>query len=245
MDSNRRAALSAGLLFITATVASVAGTALSGPLLGDPVDLAEVAANANKVTGGALLALIAAVASAGIAISLYPVLKRWSSGLALGSVVFRAAEAIMYLVGVASLLSVVALSQRFTAAGGADAASLRAIGDSLLDVREQVGLMGVFAFGLGALLYYYLFYQSRLIPRWLSGWGLLAIVLTLGACVMALFSQRPITTYVLVMLPIAVQEMVFAVWLIARGFDPAALRSSVEERDAGSARAGTTRQAPI
>lgn len=89
MDPDRRAALTAGVLFITATVTSVVGTGLSRPLVNDPDYLGRVSAHANQVTVGALFELIAAAASAGIAISLYPVLKRWNAGLALGAVVFR------------------------------------------------------------------------------------------------------------------------------------------------------------
>jgi hypothetical protein len=55
MDSNRKAALGAGVLFISATVASISGTAISGPLLSDPDRLARVPANANQLAGGALL----------------------------------------------------------------------------------------------------------------------------------------------------------------------------------------------
>jgi hypothetical protein len=85
--------------------------------------------------------------------------------------------------------------------------------------------VGVFAFGPGALLYYYLFYRSELVPRWLSGWGLVAIILTFVACVLALFTQNELTTYTIVLLPITVQEMVLAVWLIAKGFNPSALQT--------------------
>ena len=174
MDSNRRAALSAGVLFITATVTSVVGTSLSRPFVNDPDYLTRVSAHANQVTAGALFELIAAAASVGIAISLYPVLKRWGAGLALGSVVFRTMEALMYTVGVVGLLSVLRLGQQFTTAAVADRAAFKMIGDSLLEVRDQASLAGVLAFSLGALLYYYLFYQSGLVPRWLSGWGLVA-----------------------------------------------------------------------
>jgi hypothetical protein len=56
------------------------------------------------------------------------------------------------------------------------------------------------------------------VPRWLSGWGVLAIFLTLVACLLALFGRHPVTTYVLLVLPIAIQEIVLAVWLMAKGF---------------------------
>jgi hypothetical protein len=69
-------------------------------------------------------------------------------------------------------------------------------------------------------MYYYLFFQSRLIPRWLSGFGIVAIILMMAACVLALFSGNRITSYILLAFPILLQEMVLAVWLIVKGFNP-------------------------
>ena len=86
MDSNKRTAVTTGVLFIIATVASVLGTQISRPILNDPDYLASISANATTVEGGALLELIAAGARAGIAISFYPIVSRlwawgrWSSG---------------------------------------------------------------------------------------------------------------------------------------------------------------------
>ena len=67
-------------------------------------------------------------------------------------------------------------------------------------------------------MYYALFYRSQLVPRWLSGWGIDGVLLMLCACLMALFSDNPITGYTLLVLPIAVQELVLAVWLLVKGF---------------------------
>jgi hypothetical protein len=69
-------------------------------------------------------------------------------------------------------------------------------------------------------MYYYVFFQSRLIPRWLSGFGIVAIILMMTACAMSLFSGNRITSYIPLAAPIAVQEMVLAVWLIVKGFNP-------------------------
>ena len=76
-------------------------------------------------------------------------------------------------------------------------------------------------------MYYAIFYRSRLIPRWLSGWGIVGVILMLVACLSALFTRNPVTSYVILALPIAVQEMVLAGWLIARGFNPSALAPSL------------------
>jgi uncharacterized protein DUF4386 len=222
MNSTRKIAVTTGVLFIVATVAALVAAPLVPGMSGTDY-LTQVSANSNLVTAGALFYLIAAFTSAGIAISLYPVLKKWNAGLALGSVVFRAMEAVMYIAAVVSLLSLLSLSQQFANAGVADRASLQAIGDSLRSTRDNATLAAVFAFSLGALSYYYVFFQSRLIPRWLSGWGIAGSILMFTACLLALFSNSPVTGYTLLILPIAVQEMVLAVWLIVNGFNPSAI----------------------
>lgn len=230
MDTDRRIALSAGALFIIATAAVLAATAISQPVLDHADYLTRVASGAGRLSGAALLDFVAAAASAGIAISLYPVLRRWNVGLALGSVAFRTMEALLYIAGLVSLLSLVDLSRQFAGASPAERVSLQAIGDSLLSLRQEAIVAGVLAFSLGALMYYYLFYRSRLIPRWLSGWGIVAIVLMAVACVLAWFSHNPVTSYTILALPIAVQEMVLAVWLIARGFSSAVLQAGAPSR---------------
>jgi hypothetical protein len=225
MDSHRRSALTAGVLFITATVATLLGTAIEQPVLSGADYLSRVSGNSNLVAAGGLLELIAAGTSVGIAISLYPVLQKWSAGPALGSVVFRAIEAVMYTVGAVGLLSLFTVSQLFTNAALSERVPLQAIGDSLLGVRQEAVLAGVFAFCLGALMYYVVFYQSRLIPRWLAGWGIVGALMLLVACLLALFSRNAVTTYTVLIVPIAVQEMVLAVWLIARGFRSSAVHA--------------------
>ena len=99
-----RAARLTGVLFIIATGADMLGAAVRPSLVGADY-LGTVAADPGRVAAGSLLLLIAAFACAGIAVAMYPVLKRAHAGLALGSVVFRTLEAVMYLVAVVCLLS--------------------------------------------------------------------------------------------------------------------------------------------
>jgi hypothetical protein len=129
------------------------------------------------------------------------------------------------MIGVVSLLSLLTLSQQLTTAEAADRTSLQAIGNLLVSVRDHAALVAVFAFCLGAFMYYYLFFQSRLIPRWLSGFGIVAIILMSTGCVLALFSGNRITSYIPLAAPIGVQEMVLGVWLIVKGFNPSVIAS--------------------
>lgn len=109
MNTTRKIAVITGLIFIIATVVNLIASALT-PVPSDADSLIWLSAHPNQVAGGALLYLISFFASGGIAIAMYPVLKEENSGLALGSVVFRALEAVFYLVGLVSLLSLLTLS---------------------------------------------------------------------------------------------------------------------------------------
>jgi Domain of unknown function (DUF4386) len=237
--SDLRAARLTGVLFIIATIADLLGAAVRPGLTGTDY-LSKVTADADRVAAGSLLLLVAAFACAGIAVAMYPVLKRTHTGLALGSVVFRTLEAVMYMVAVVCLLSLSSLGQAAISAG-ADRTALGAIGGLLLSVREHASVAGVFAFCLGAFLYYIALYRSQIIPRWLSGWGIVAIGLMATASVMALLADRPVTEYVPLALPIFLQEMVLAVWLIARGFSTVheAAPEASEASEAAGRAAGT------
>jgi hypothetical protein len=74
-------------------------------------------------------------------------------------------------------------------------------------------------------MYYTLFYRARLVPRWLSGWGIAATLLMMTACLLSLFSNNPVTGYTFFFLPLLVQEMVLAGWLLVKGFSPSHLAS--------------------
>jgi len=222
--TNHSAARLTGVLFIIATVADLLGAAARPDLTGTDY-LTEVSAQGDRVAAGALLLLFAAFACAGIAISMYPILRKANAGMALGSVVFRTIESVMYVIAVVSLLSLLTLGQQLVSTG-AERASLGAVGGLLLSLREHASLAGVFAFCVGAFLYYSALFQSRLIPRWLSGWGIAAIILMTTAALLALFNNDAVTGYAPLALPIFLQEMVMAVWLIAKGFNQTAVAAA-------------------
>jgi hypothetical protein len=217
---DRKAAHLTGVLFIAATVADLLGAVVRPPLTG-PAALDGIAASPERVAASALLLAIAAFACAGVAIAMYPVLRRTDATLALGSVAFRTLEAAAYLVAVMCLLTLGSIA-RVAGPAGAAPATTDALGGLLLSLREHAAVAGVLAFCLGATLYYRLLFRARLVPRWLSGWGMAAIALLAVAALLALAEDRPVTGYALLGLPILVQEMVLAAWLIVKGFAPQA-----------------------
>jgi hypothetical protein len=228
MSKDRRTAVVAGVLFIVATSASLLGrVVLLDPILKGPDILAKIAANQNQVAAGALFGLVGFFASASIAIALYPVLRRYSEGLALGAVALRIIEGLLYSIGAIAVLSMLTLARGLVEAGAPASSYLPASGALLLVVRGWAGMAGTLAFYPAGLLYYIVFYRSRLIPRWLSGWGIVAVTMGFTASILVVFQVvEPMTTPQIVLnLPIFLQEMVLAVWLILKGFNPSAIAS--------------------
>ena len=226
MNSNRKIAITAGVLFITATVAGMLSVVCTGPIPGSPDYLSRIAAIENRVIIGALFELTMAFACAGIAISLYPVLRIFNEGLALGSVGFRVIEAVIWTVDVISLLLLLKLSREFIKAGSPGSSFFQSLGVLLIAGRYWADIAAYLAFILGALMYYWIFYQAKLIPRWLSGWGLVGVPLWLSGTLLSMVGVIDLysTIQVALFLPIASQELVLAVWLIARGFNPSAFQ---------------------
>ena len=214
-------AIAVGILFIACSAAAILSMVPLGSMLDSPVDPARLAASDDRVVLTALIEFVWAITGAGIAIGLYPVLRRQNRALALGSVAGRVVEGVFVLVGTLSLLVLLAISQDYVAAGSPDPSLWSASADTLLAVREWVfGFVAMVPFFLGALMYYYLLFRSRLVPRWLSGWGLVGAGLGLVATVYGGFTQELgfSTVNTVLNIPIGVQEMVLAVWLIAKGF---------------------------
>ena len=212
-------ATTAGVRLITATAASLVATAFLGSLLDGPGFLAGVSQHQDRMLTAALFQFLAAFTSAAIAISFYPLLRTHAAGMALGSVGFRLIEGVFYALSAVGTLVLVALADQLSG-GGVVGATTRVSGALVRDLREAAALAGVLAFYIGATLYYAVFYRSRLIPRWLSVWGIAGT--TFGAIGALLVLFRAIDTMsglqVALNVPIGVQEIVLAVWLISKGF---------------------------
>ena len=218
-----------GVLFITATIAYSIGIFLIDSLMDAPIDLANVSSNENQVTIGALLVLIDAIAVAGIAIVIYPILKKHNEALALGYVGARIVESILFIVSVITVLTLLTLSQEYVQAGASNASSYQTLGIVLLATNNWATLLGLgLAFALSALILNLVLYQSKLIPRWLSGWGLVGAAFVFANYLLQSFSINPVE---ILFYPIAVQEMVFAVWLIVKGFNSSVIASGNAKED--------------
>jgi len=215
-----------GVLYIIGTVAGMLSHVLTRPVLGGSDFLVNVSTHEIQIIAGALFVLIMGFALAMVPVMMFPLLKKYNEALALGYVVFRGAlETMMYIVLAISWLFLIPLSQEYVKAGTPDASYFQTLGAVLLNGHDLIGPVQTIVFCLGALIFYYLLYQTNLIPRWLSGWGLIAIIPYLAAGLLVLIGFfGPLSTSEIVLeFPLALQEMVMAVWLIVKGFNPSAI----------------------
>ncbi len=222
MDTNRKTAIIVGVLYIIGTVAGVLSFVFTGPILSDPNYLIKVSENQNQIVIGSLLVLTMGFSLAMVSVVLFPIFRKYNETLAIGVVVFRGAiEAVMYIAAAICLLLLLTVSQEYVKAGAPDASHFQTLCTLLLKATDQIASILSIVFSLGALMIYYIFYKSKLIPMWLSVWGLIGAILYLAS---GLFSMFNVGLGIL-MAPLALQEMVMAIWLIVKGFNPSAIAS--------------------
>ena len=227
MNSNKQTARIVGTLYIIGTLAGVLSVIFTSSILGDPDYLLKVAANENQIVMGVICVLTMGFALAMVPVVMFPVLKKQNEVLALGYVVFRGAiETVTYFAFAISTLLLIPLSQAYVKAGAAESGYLQTMGALLQDIANLP--MTVFAFSLGALMFYTLLYQSKLIPRWLSVWGFIAIILHLATGLLIVFGLQTAFSELNTAMnfPIFLQEMVMAVWLIVKGFNLTSLTAA-------------------
>jgi hypothetical protein len=195
------------------------------PVLDDPRYIVGASTD-TSVSLGAFLELLLIIANIGTAVVLFPIVKRQNEILALGYVTARIVECVFIAIGILSLLTVVTLRQEATA--GADAASLIAVGESLVALHDWTFRLGPgFFVGVGnGLILGYLMYTSRLVPRAMAMLGLIGGPLIIASGVGVLFGviEAGGVWQLIATIPEFLWELfVLGIWLIVRGFNPSAI----------------------
>lgn len=214
-------AIITGCFFIAATVFAIIGLKLYDPILASNDYLQQGAAYSSQVVLGAVFEMILVVAACGTAIMLYPYLKTYNQRLALGYFAFRVLEAVSILVGVVSVLSLLTLSHSYTTTSNPDNNIYHAIGVVVKALHDWTFILGPkFLLGINTFIYSYVFYQTELVPRKLSLLGLAGASLVFIKSLLEMFGvigSFSVADFVFVF-PIAIYEMILAVWLIKKGF---------------------------
>lgn len=219
MDSSRRIALTAGVLYLL-TFVSIPTLSIYSQVKSANYILSG-GPDTPAIIGG-ILEIIVALAGIGTAVVLLPVLKKHSEGLALGLVASRVLEASTIFLGVAFILSIVTLRQ---VAVGAEAL---VASRTLVTLYDRIFLLGQsFMPAVNDLLLGFLLYKSRLVPRALSLIGLAGSPVLIAGWLAILFGligqHAPLAG--LFAIPVALFEFSLGVWLTVKGFNTSAITS--------------------
>lgn len=217
--SPRKLAIAAGVLYLITHVTSVGAAILYTPILFNARYILGDGSN-SQVILGALFEVICALANIGTAVALFPIVKKWNEGIALGYVGLRTLEAGIIAVGVVPLLAIVTLRQHLT--GTTDPATLVTLGNTFVVFYNWTALLGPgLVCGTNTILMAYLMYKSRRVPRFIPVLGLIGgpLIFALSAVKMfGAFEQIPSWVGIAV-IPIFAWEVTLALRLITKRFN--------------------------
>ena len=223
MDSNRKTAIIVGSSFLIAMFTSLVGGIWLETILTAPDYLNTGYQSETQVIIGVLLELINCIAVVGIAVAMFPIFRHQNEALALGYVALRIIEAVILIAAVISPLLLIRLSLEYLSTGSPDASTFQISANLLLTARAYIaGLLVPVFFSLAALVFYSLLYQSVLVPRFISIWGLIAVVLLLAWNLLETFGIS-VPAGMIFGLPIILNEIFLGIWLIAKVFNPSAV----------------------
>jgi hypothetical protein len=225
MNTYRKTGIIVGVLFLTATVTGILADSLVGSILNAPDYLLNVYPNRTQVVIAVLISFILGLAVVGIAVLLFPILKKHNEPLALGYVSIRTAEFAILLVWSISPLLLITLSQEYIKAGDPDASNFQTLGAVLIALRHWAWRLVYILNGVLTLILAYLLYQSKLVPRPISVLGLIGGAVLLLGTALAMFGLIDVDqgAGLLVVLPGGLFELILPIWLIVKGFNPSAI----------------------
>jgi hypothetical protein len=225
MEALQKPGRIAGLWFIGTFAFSIPAALLYNPILNDPDYILGEGLDA-RISLGALLEVLLAIANIATAVVFFPVLKRTNEAVALGYVASRTIESAIIVTGLISLMSVVTLRNSFTGTGG-DTASLGIAGRTLVTLHDWTFLLGPqFCAGFGnGILLGYLMFRSALVPRWMALLGLIGGPLAFVGGVFVLFGafDQPSGPLVALTAIEIVWEASLAIYLTVKGYRPSPL----------------------
>ncbi|MFC8503199.1 DUF4386 domain-containing protein [Pedococcus sp. NPDC057267] len=208
--------LGAAIVFQFAT--SLAAGLLSAPLLDGGVSdvLRRLASNPDRMRTTVVLELLTSIGILAMSALLYLVLSRQDRTFALVALVLWTCEAVFLTVKTVGLAVLLSLSQGPGAADAATASGGQSSGALALSLIQHAGDVDMLFFCVGAMPWYWLLYRSRIVPRVLALWGLLAVPLVLVAT-LALVWNRDLEPSRVLYAPYVPFELVLGLWLLGRG----------------------------
>jgi hypothetical protein len=226
MNAKKRIARLVGAMFLVSNLTFIVGAAVFlEPLLSAPDYLTRIADTRAQIVLGSLLELINGVAYVVLGLALFPMLRRRFESLAVGYVGFRLVEFVMQVLADLGPLSLLTLSEAYVGAGAPVGAGYEAAGALLLAQRSWAFQMVSVTFGLSALMFYFMLFRTKHVPRFISIWGGVGAAIVLVNALLDMMGFPPGNLGVIMLL----NEVFLGIWLIVKGFSTPVAASSASE----------------
>jgi hypothetical protein len=217
MDTTRKTAIIVGIFFLIQGIAAILiNQVLAGPVIFAPDFLANAAAKETQLIVALLISLLNAAIAVGIAAMLLPVLKPYNKGVTHWFFGLSIIQFPVIALNEIIRLSILTLSQEYVKAGTPDAGYFQVIGNLLHAGYWWSHYLIMLVTCLVLPLFYYLLYQSKLVPRFISVWGFLGVALMLANILSAIFGRG---VNMMLFIPIGLNQTFLAIWLIVKGFN--------------------------
>jgi hypothetical protein len=208
-----------GALFLSGFLVYGVGSSLVTSVVGAPDFLSTISAHQTTLVLGAFLMLLNTAVEVGKGVLFFPILEKHSKRTALAYLAALIVEVVLMDVGVLALLMIVPLAQHGVDAGQASVGWAKALGSLAVQSNTMAYQIGQMSLGLGAVFLCLLLFRTRLIPRFLSIWGLVGYAILMAGTIAEIFG---IHIGIMLSIPGGIFEVGLAFWLIIKGFQPEA-----------------------
>jgi Domain of unknown function (DUF4386) len=208
-----------GALFLSGFLFYGVGFGLVTSVVGAPDFLSTLSGHQTTLVLGAFLMLLNTAVDVGKGVLFFPILEKHGKRTALAYLAALIVEVVLLDVGVLALLMIVPLAQQGVDAGQASVGWAKALGSLAVQSNTMAYQIGQMSLGLGAVFLCLLLFRTRLIPRFLSIWGLVGYAILMAGTIAEIFG---IHIGVMLSIPGGVFEVGLGFWLIIKGFQPEA-----------------------
>jgi hypothetical protein len=208
-----------GALFVSAFFLYGIGFGLVTSVTGAPASLATIAAHQLTLTIGGFLMLLNSVAVVGLGVLFFPILAKHGQRTAVAYLTARIVEGVFLAVGVLSLLMLLPLGQLGVDAGEASGGWATGLGSLLTQSNTMAYQIAMLSLGFASLFMCALLFRTGLTPRFLAAWGFIGYAIFMTGAIAEIFG---IHIGVVLSIPGGLFELAVGLWLIFKGFQPAA-----------------------
>jgi hypothetical protein len=213
--NTRNAARIVGLLYLV-PIGFLNNTVLVGPYAFAKNYMTTVAAHSFEITLGMVLGIVGALLFFIIAIILLPVFKRYNSSLAFALPCLTVVHFAGVMMDNAALQSLIAASKLYAGSGVTGSGGAQPIGQVLQSTRLWTHWMTILVPCMSQALFFYMLLKYKLLPRFITIWGLAGVVLTALSIMLMIFGKG---SYLWLMIPLGLNMLLLSLWLLIKGFN--------------------------